>query len=298
MKPPLSATLKIFLLANTFVFVVKGAVWVASGSAVLFSETLHSLADVTASSFLLIGFYTSTNHDNRSLYPFGRGRERFFWALLASIFTLGVASTLSIWEGWNQIVNPGIITNLGVAFFVLGIDLLVNLSTVYLQLQELSRKGVSIITSIRRSQKVLVKAAFLEDFMGVLANFVGFAALGTFSRTGNVFYDGLGSIVIGLSLAVFYILLISQIRTFLVGRSVSSRTQKKIASTAESVKGVVAVRELRTMILSPEEILVNLEVNLVDDLDTDEIERVMDKIKERIAKEVPRAKYIQVEVES
>lgn len=297
MKPPLSTTLKIFLLANTFVFLIKGAVWIASGSAVLFSGTLHSLADVLASSFLLIGFYSAKNGDPLR-YHFGRGRETFFWALMASIFTFGVASTLSVREGWSQIVNPELITNLGVIFLVLGIDLFVNLATVYLQVQELSQKGVNIITAVRRSHKTLVKAALLGDFMGVMANFVGFAALGIFAVTGDIFYDGLGSVVIGLSLAVFSLLLIAQIKTLLVGRATSLQVQKQITSAAESVKGVVAVRELRTMILSPDEILVNLEVNLVDDLDTDDIEVIMDRIRERVAKKVPRAKFIQVEVES
>lgn len=297
MKPSLSTTLNLFLLANAFVFFVKGVVWTVSGSAVLFSETLHSLADVLAGSFLLIGFHSAKNGDPHR-YHFGRGKERFFWALIASIFTFGVASTLSVREGWNQIVSPEAITNLGVIFLVLGIDLLVNLSAVYLQIQELSQRGVNIITAVRRSQKALVKAALLQDFMGALANFVGFAALGVFVVTGNVFYDGLGSVVIGLSLAIFSLLLIAQIKTLLVGRAASSQVQKQVTSAAMSVRGVVAVRELRTMILSPDEILVNLEVNLIDGLDTGEIEKIMDKIKEQIAKEVPRAKFIQVEVES
>ena len=297
MKPPLSTTLKIFLLANAFVFVIKGVVWYLSGSAVLFSGVNQSLADVFGSTLLLVGFYAAKSGD-RSLYHFGRGRERFFWSFLASMFTFAVASTLSVREGWSQIVNPEPIANLGAVFLVLGIDLLVNLTTVYLQVAELSQKGVSVWGAIRRSHKTLVKAALLGDFMGVLANIIGFVALGIFAVGGNAFFDGLGSVVIGLSLAVFSLLLVAQIKGLLVGRAASQHAHNLITAAAMSVKQVVAVRELKTMVLSPDEILVNLEVNLVDDLDTDDIEKVMDKIKERIEAEVPRAKFIQVEVES
>lgn len=276
---------------------MKGGVWLFSGSAVLFSEALHSLADVAASSFLLVGIYAS-QRANFSLYPFGRGRERFFWALLGAVFTLGVASTLSIVKGLDQIGKPSGITHLGIVFFVLGIDLLVNLSTVYFQTVELKEKGQSLISSIIHSQEALVKAAFIEDIMGTAGNLVGFLALLVYLRTGNLFWDGLGAVVVGLALALMSLLLISQIRSFLVGRSAPAKVQKAVSEAALSVPSVSAVRELRTMVLSPEEILVNLEVNLTDHLHTDDIEKITDQVKEAISQKVPQAKFIQVEVES
>lgn len=57
---------------------------------------------------------------------------------------------------------------------------------------------------------------------------------------------------------------------------------------------------LRTMRLSPNDVLVGIEVNLVDGLDTDKIENVTDKIEEAVMKIIPKSKseFIYVEIQS
>ena len=52
------------------------------------------------------------------------------------------------------------------------------------------------------------------------------------------------------------------------------------------------------MHLGSEKLLVNLDVHMESKLNTRELEKLIDKIEERVKKEVPSAKYIQVELET
>jgi len=61
---------------------------------------------------------------------------------------------------------------------------------------------------------------------------------------------------------------------------------------------VIEVVDINTMHIGPTEILVNVEVNLDNFLVTDDIEKIMDKIRENIRKEIPAVTHIQIEVES
>ena len=56
---------------------------------------------------------------------------------------------------------------------------------------------------------------------------------------------------------------------------------------------------MRTMHLSPEDILVGVQVNLIDNLDTDKIELVTDAIEQKIMEVIPdtNKEHIFVEIE-
>jgi divalent metal cation (Fe/Co/Zn/Cd) transporter len=53
-----------------------------------------------------------------------------------------------------------------------------------------------------------------------------------------------------------------------------------------------------TMHLGPEDILVNLDINFVDDLSTDQVEEAIDKVERAIQEQLPAVKKIFVEPES
>jgi len=87
-------------------------------------------------------------------------------------------------------------------------------------------------------------------------------------------------------------------KDLLVGQSASAQVEEKIIQAAKSFPSVKEVLDLRTVHLGTEKLLVNMEVNLVDKLTTDEIERLIDKIEKEIKKDVPTATNIQIELET
>jgi len=61
------------------------------------------------------------------------------------------------------------------------------------------------------------------------------------------------------------------------------------------VPEAIGVRDLRTMHLAPDQILVAADIEFRDGLDTQAIEAAVDRLEAEIAREVPAAKRIYIE---
>ncbi len=272
---------------------------VLSGSVVMIAEALQGLADLAAAGFLLIGLIRSGKPSDKK-HPFGYGLELYFWTMLASVLILGLTSTLSFYFGWQRFISPLPIQNIYLAFSILILSTLTNGYALSLSTKRLL-KGKSIFR-IRKvflsSSLIETKTAFVLDLMGTLAAFFGLTALGFYQFTGNLLFDGLGAMAIGGLLAIFGVLLIIPIRELIIGQSASEKVESQIRLAALVQPEVKKVLDMKTLHIGSEKLLVNLEVNLKRNLTTQDIEGIMDRIKENIKKEVPEVKHIQVEVET
>lgn len=272
---------------------------VVTGSVIMLTEALEGVSDLTSSGLLLIGLKRSTQKADRS-HPFGYGREIYFWTLLAALVMFGVTSTVSIYFGWQRIVNPHPVDNLYLAQIVLLIAFFSNGYAFFLSYKRLLKKRSmgQIVKIFYKSSLVETKTTFILDLMGTVAAFLGMVALVIYRVTGDVRFDGVGAVVIGFALAFLALLLVMGIRDLLVGRSASAETEAKIKKAALLIEEVNDVLDLKTLHVGSEKLLVNLEVHMKNNLDTDRIELLMDEIKEKIQQEVPSVKYIQVELET
>lgn len=272
---------------------------ILSGSVIMLTQVLEGVSDFASSGLLLLGLSKSLKKDDHS-HPFGYGREIYFWTLLSALIMFGLTSTLSIYFGWQRFIKPEPIHNIYLALLILGITVLTNGYAFFLSYRRLlkKRKVKHIIQIFYRSSLVETKTTFILDLMGTVASFLGILALVIYVITGDMRYDGLGAIVIGIVLAVLAYLLLLGIRDLLVGRSASKETEEKIKEAALEIEEVTDVLALKTLHVGSEKLLVNLEVHMKSRLDTREIEKLMDQIKERIKTEVPSVKYIQVELET
>lgn len=286
-------------LVDILDIVLSVFVAIITGSVIMLTEALEGVSDLTSSGLLLIGLKRSTQKADRS-HPFGYGREIYFWTLLAALVMFGVTSTVSIYFGWQRIINPHPVENLYLAQIVLLIAFFSNGYAFFLSYKRLLKKRgfKQIVKIFYKSSLVETKTTFILDLMGTIASFLGMLALLIYRITGDVRFDGIGAVVIGVSLSFLALLLVMGIRDLLVGRSASRETEEKIRKAALLVEEVNDVLDLKTLHVGSEKLLVNLEVHMKNNLDTDEIELLMDEIKEKIQQEVPSVKYIQVELET
>lgn len=286
-------------LVDVLDIVLSVVVAVITGSIIMLTEALEGVSDLISSGMLLIGLKRSSQKADRT-HPFGYGREIYFWTLLAALIMFGVTSTVSIYFGWQRIIHPHPVHNLFLAQVVLLIAFFSNGYAFFLSYKRLLRKRSfrQIIKIFYRTSLVETKTTFILDLMGTVASFLGMVALLIYKLTGDVRFDGVGAIVIGIALAFLALFLVLGIRDLLVGRSASAETEAKIRKAALTVDEVNDVLDLKTLHVGSEKLLVNLEVHMKNNLDTDRIERLMDEIKEKIQKEVPSVKYIQVELET
>ena len=272
---------------------------VISGSVIMVTQVLEAIADLTASGFLLIGLRRSMRKEDKT-HPFGYGREIYFWTLLSALLMFGLTSTLSFYFGWKRFISPEEIHNINLALLVLVITFFTNFYAFFLSFRRLLRRRPAkhIVQIFYRSSLVETKTTFILDLMGTSASFLGVIALGIYVLSGDLRFDGIGAMAIGISLGFASIFLLLGIRDLLIGKSASEETEKKIIDAALEVEEVKGVLDLKTLHVGPERLLVNLEVHMQQRLSTRELEKLIDKVKESIQKEVPTVKYLQVELET
>ncbi len=279
--------------------ILNFSVTILTGSIVMFTQVLEAISDLASSGFLLIGFYKSQQKADKT-HPFGYGREIYFWSLLAALVMFGLTSTLSFYFGWQRFFHPEEIKDINIAIFVLVLTFFTNGYAFLLSFLRLLKKrpARSIFKIFFRSSLVETKTTFILDLMGTCASLLGTFALIVYVLTGDRRFDGLGAMVIGIVLAIFSFFLVLGIRDLLIGKSASEETEMKIKKATLEIEEVDDILDLKTLHLGSEKLLVNLFVHMKSRLGASEIERLSDKIKDRIQLEVPSAKYIQVELDT
>src|SRR4029079_6677344 len=80
-------TVVLALLANLGVAVLKLIAGLISGSGALLSEAAHSAGDSSTELLLLTALRRSERPADR-VHPFGYGKERYFWSLIAAVTIL------------------------------------------------------------------------------------------------------------------------------------------------------------------------------------------------------------------
>ena len=142
-------------------------------------------------------------------HPFGYGRELYFWSFVVAVLVFALGAGVSIYEGIIHIANPEEAVSPVIAYVVLLVAfLLEGWSTLEAFREFKAAKGrLGWWSAIRRSKDPPSFIVLLENgaaMAGIVAAAVGLCLA---QLTGDPFYDGAASIVIGLILGVTALLL-------------------------------------------------------------------------------------------
>ncbi len=102
----MSSSVSISIATNTAIAISKGFGWVVTGSPTLFAETVHSIADVGNQVLLKIGELRSRRGPDLE-HPFGRGQEKFFWALVSAVSVFFIGCGINIYHGIDALAKGG-----------------------------------------------------------------------------------------------------------------------------------------------------------------------------------------------
>ncbi|MEU3091936.1 cation diffusion facilitator family transporter [Streptomyces massasporeus] len=97
-------TVLVALAANLVIAVAKAIGGLAAGSPALLSEAAHSVADSLNEVFLLAALRRSRRPADRR-HPFGYGKERFFWSLLAAVGIFVMGGCFSFFQGFEALAS-------------------------------------------------------------------------------------------------------------------------------------------------------------------------------------------------
>ncbi|MCU7925148.1 MAG: cation diffusion facilitator family transporter [Candidatus Thiodiazotropha sp. (ex Dulcina madagascariensis)] len=98
------------LIGNTLISITKFAAAFVTGSSAMLSEGIHSLVDTGNQGVLLYGIARSKRPADED-FPFGHGKEVYFWSFIVAILIFALGGGISIYEGIKHIQHPEPMSN-------------------------------------------------------------------------------------------------------------------------------------------------------------------------------------------
>jgi len=294
------------LFGNLGIAIAKLIAAIVTGSTAMFAETLHSISDTFNQVLLLFGIKTSSKAATER-HPFGYGKEQFFWSFVVATMLFGISGILSLQQGFGSLLSTiHHIQNVGVSYVILAISAAFEANALRIALL-LAKESIeacgdkisfnTLVQEFQESKDPSIITVMVEDSAALLGIVV--AGLGIFfsEATGNTIYDSISSVAIGGILMAFAYFLAKENKALLIGESISRRDYNKIVNLIKEIPDVNRIITMRTMHFAPEDVLVTIEVNLVDGLDTDKIESVIDNIEQKVKQAIPYINPAKVYVE-
>jgi cation diffusion facilitator family transporter len=254
--------------ANILIAVAKSAAAAVTGSASLVAEAAHSWADAGNGIFLLVADRRSRRPADEA-HPFGHGREAYVWSLFAALGLFVAGATVSVAHGVQELINPGPADRfvvgyvvLAVSFVLEGISFLQSIRQARPEAQSMQR---DLIEHVLATSDPTLRAIFAEDAAALTGLVIATAGLAAHELTGSAVPDAIGSILIGVLLAVVAIVLINYNRRFLVGEEADPRVRIAAIQALRDAPEVARVTYLRLEIVGPRMVFVVGDVDLTGD---------------------------------
>ncbi|MEY2674614.1 MAG: hypothetical protein RLZZ514_1179 [Actinomycetota bacterium] len=282
--------------ANIGIAITKFFAAAVSGSASMFAEGIHSVADSGNQVLLIIGGKRAKRQATAA-HPFGYGRSRYIYAFMVSIVLFSIGGLFSILEGWNKLSHPHELEQAWLPLTVLGIAIGLESFSLYTALKAAKeeRGTASLYHFIRHAKSPELPVVLLEDMAALLGLVLAFGGVGLTVLTGDPIWDAIGTLAIGLLLVLVAVILGAETSSLLVGEGATASDTEKIETALGSTRGVNSIIHMKTLYLGPEELMVAAKIAVDVDITGKDIAAIIDDAESRIRAEVPTARVIYLE---
>ena len=224
-------TVLIAFLANLLIAIAKSIAAAITSSASMLAEAAHSWADAGNEIFLLVADRRSDREPD-SRHPMGFGREAYVWSMFAAFGLFTAGAVVSIWRGIQKLIEPEEASNFLVAYVVLAIAFVLEGAS-FLRAMTQSRRMAAardqgITNFVLNTSDPTLRAVFAEDAAALIGITIAAIGVGLHQATGSPTPDAIGSILIGVLLAVIAVFLIDRNRRFLVGEVVRPEIRQQV----------------------------------------------------------------------
>ena len=283
------------LLANAGIAAAKFVGFAITGSSSMLAEGVHSIADTSNQGLLLLGTRTSRRKPTED-HPFGYGRDRYFYSFIVALLLFSLGAVFALYEGVDKLRHPHELSSpiVAIVILVLAIGLESYSFRTAIVESALIKGDVSWWGFIRQAKAPELPVVLLEDAGALLGLVFALAGVGLSMVTGDPVWDAVGTVGIGVLLAVIAVILIVETKSLLIGEGASPGVLRTIVS--ELANGEVRrVIHIRTQYLGPEELLVAAKIALTPSLSTADVAKAIDEAEARVRAKVPVARLIYLE---
>lgn len=276
------------LIGNLGVAAIKLVAAVVTQSAAMASEGVHSLVDTTNEVLLLYGLHRSRRPPDAS-YPFGYGREVYFWSFVVALLVLTVGAGAAVYQGVSQWIAPRPLDDPHVSYAVLALSAVFEGVSWVVSIREFRRRAGSLDawTAFRQSKDPPTFMVLLEDSAALVG--LALAAIGTWlaTRFDEPRFDAAASLAIAVVLALVAVMLAARTKSLLIGERASPRLTEAVLAQIRAFDGVETANGVLAMQLAPDLVIAIVSVAFDDRMTAPEIETLVETIEKAVLDEHP-----------
>lgn len=291
------------LLGNIAVGIVKFIAAAISGSAAMLSEGIHSIVDSGNGVLMLLGMRRSSRKPDY-LHPFGYGKEIYFWTMVVALLVFFLGGGLSITHGIESIQETMAgsremgDTTLNYIVIVVGMVIEGTTLTIAIRQFNAARGSTSAWHFIRDTKDPSLYTVVLEDSAAELGLVFALASTILCHVTGNLYFDGIASIFIGILLCGVALILLHETKGLLVGEGMKHQSLDELRDIVEADDRVLSCGRILTMYMGPQSLLIAIDATFRTDLSARDVLRTVDDLERRLHARWPQATAVFIEAES
>jgi cation diffusion facilitator family transporter len=287
------------IAANSAIAVSKFIAAFFTGSSAMLSEGIHSLVDTGNGILLLFGIKLSKSPPDDK-HPFGYGNEVFFWSFVVAILIFALGGGIAIYEGVQHILHPRQLENVQWNYVVLILAMVFEGSALRVALKQfnVSRRNKPFLRALQDSKDSSTVAVVVEDSAALIGLLIALLSVFLGHISGWPYFDGLGSVLIGVLLVGVSLFFAAECKALLVGEGLLPEDVEKIHFILDEERRVSVYRRPLSLYFGPSEVLVNLDVHFIDELTSDQIEETIDRIEAKIREAIPAVNRIYIEADT
>ena len=287
------------LAGNALIAITKFIASAMTGSSAMLSEGIHSLVDTGNQGLLLYGI-KQANKPASPEFPFGHGKEIYFWSFVVAILIFALGAGISIYGGITHIIHPSEIKDPLINYIVLFLAILFEGAAFFFALKEFKKvKGkYTYLEAVKRGKDPSMFVVLFEDGAALLGLLIALIGIWLTQVTGIAIFDGIASVVIGLILGGTATWMAVETKGLLIGESADPEIVQAIKDMVDEIDAIERTNEVLTMHMGPEYILVNVSADFASSANSDEVEGSIAELDRRVKKRFPLVKRLFVEAES
>jgi cation diffusion facilitator family transporter len=265
----------------------------------MLSEGVHSVVDTGNQAMLLYGMRRAQLPPDER-FPFGHGKEIYFWSFVVALLVFAAGAGVSFYEGVQHIRHPVEMTQPYVNYIVLAIAAIFEAGSFVIAFREFrAEKGErGWLEAVRRGKDPTDFAVLFEDSAALAGIAVAFLGVLAGDLTGDARFDGAASIVIAMILACTAYLLARETKGLLIGESANREVIAEIRKLARRYPEILRVHEILTMHMGPDFILANIAIELACHAPRERAHEILDGLDHDIKRADPRVKRVFIEVQN
>ena len=191
------------------------------------------------------------------------------WSLFAALGLFVAGAVVSVTHGVQELIRPEAAEHflvgyvvLAVSFVLEGISFLRSVRQARSEAESLQR---DLVEHVMATSDPTLRAVFAEDSAALIGLVIAAAGLAAHQLTGSPVPDAVGSILVGVLLAVVAVVLINRNRRFLIGEEADPRVRSAAIRALLEEAEVARVTYLRLEFVGPRMLFLVGDVDLTGD---------------------------------